>query len=189
MTELAQATKPKLFESAEQAIKSSRGLPPLHLWNPPLNGDLDMRIARDGQWFYQGTAITRSALVRLFSTILRREGDEYFLVTPVEKWRIKVELVPFVVLFMEVDRDERGQLLRFVTNVGDSVVADAQHPLRVDIHPVRAEPKPFIAVRDGLDALINRAVFYQLVELAQERIIGEQTVQGVESAGQFFILN
>ncbi len=189
MTELAQPSKPKLFESAENAIKTSRDLPPVHLWHPPLNGDLDMRIARDGQWYYHGTPITRSALVRLFSTILRREGDEYFLVTPAEKWRIQVELAPFVVLFMDVGQDDRGQILRFVTNVGDSVVADGLHPLRVETHPVNAEPKPFIRIRDGLDAMINRTVFYQLVELAQERIVDEQAVLGVESAGQFFILN
>ncbi len=188
MTDHAKPSAATLIKSAEQAIKTSRGLPPIHLWHPPLSGDLDMRIARDGQWYYQGSSINRIALVRLFSTILRREDDDYYLVTPVEKWRIQVDLAPFIAISLKVEHDARGQTLTFATNVGDSVIADAQHPLRVEVNPENDEPKPFVLVRNGLEALVSRNVFYQLVENAQERQVNKRQVLGVESAGQFFVL-
>ena len=123
--------------ASAQAAQKGRGLPPVHLWNPPFCGDLDMRIARDGTWFYQGTPIGRAPLVRLFSTILKREGDRYFLVTPVEKVGITVEDAPFVA----VDFDRKGDDLIFRTNVGDEVRADAENLIRVDL-AANGEPAP-----------------------------------------------
>jgi hypothetical protein len=142
------------------AAAKGRGLPPVHLWNPPFCGDIDMRIARDGTWFYQGTPIGRPALVRLFSTILKIEGGKYFLVTPVEKVGITVEDAPFVA----IDFEQRGADIVFETNVGDTVVAGPDTGLRVDMAD-DGEPSPYIHVRAGLEALIDRKSFYRLVEI------------------------
>ncbi|NIU60843.1 MAG: DUF1285 domain-containing protein, partial [Pseudomonas stutzeri] len=128
--------------------------------------DLDMRIARDGTWFYQGTPIGRPAMVRLFSTVIRRDGDDYFLVTPVEKVGIQVEDAPFVAVRLDVSGEGEAQLLRFVTNVDDVVEAGQEHPLRVSLDPQTQEPSPYIHVRANLEALVHRNVFYQLVDLA-----------------------
>src|SRR3954463_11160729 len=113
--------------TAAKNAAGAKGLPPVHLWNPPFCGDLDMRIARDGAWFYQGTPIGRPALVRLFSTILKREDGKHFLVTPVEKVGIRVDDAPFLAVEMLKEDDERGRLLRFRTNVDDWVSCDAAH--------------------------------------------------------------
>src|SRR6201981_257641 len=115
---------------ATNADPGGKGLPPVHLWNPPFCGDLDIRIASDGTWVYMGTPIGRQALVRLFSTILKREGDKHFLVTPVEKVGIRVDDAPFMAVEMVKDKDSRGALLRFRTNVDDWVECDATHRLR-----------------------------------------------------------
>lgn len=112
-----------------------KGLPPVHLWNPPFCGDIDMRIARDGTWFYLGTPIGRKPMVKLFSSIIRRDGDDYFLVTPVEKVGIRVDDAPFVAVTLQVQGEGGAQVLRFATNVEDEVEADAGHPLRVEIAP------------------------------------------------------
>ncbi|MEO0388141.1 MAG: DUF1285 domain-containing protein, partial [Pseudomonadota bacterium] len=140
---------------------SARGLPPVERWNPPFCGDLDMRIAADGTWFYLGTPIGRPALVKLFSSILKREGDDYFLVTPVEKVGIKVDDAPFVA----VDFDREGGRLVFNTQVGDRVPAGPDHPIRVTRDSATEEPRPYILVRRNLEALIDRKSFYRLVEL------------------------
>ncbi|HLD68589.1 MAG TPA: DUF1285 domain-containing protein [Pseudomonas sp.] len=163
-----------------------KGPPPVHLWNPEFCGDIDMRIARDGTWFYLGTPIGRKPMVRLFSTIMRRDGDDYFLITPVEKVGIKVEDAPFVAVGLQVEGQGEDQVLRFVTNVEDEVVAGAEHPLRVELDPLTQEPSPYVHVRANLEALIHRNQFYQLVELAVEREIDGQTWLGVWSGGQFF---
>lgn len=165
-----------------------QGLPPVHLWNPPFCGDIDMRIARNGTWFYMGTPIGRKALVRLFSGILRRDGDQYFLVTPVEKVGIRVDDVPFVAVSLQVEGSGEAQVLRFTTQVGDEVKAGAEHPLRVVLDPDTQEPAPYLHVRANLEALIHRNVFYQLVELAQPRQIGGRSWLGVWSCGTFFPL-
>ena len=179
----------KFLSSAKEAIQEGKGLPPVHLWNPPLCGDLDMRIARDGTWYYQGSAINRSSLVRLFSTILRHDDDGcFYLVTPVEKWRIQVEVAPFIAIAVEKNEREGKQILSFVTNVGDSVTADAQHPIRVEVDPKSDEPSPFIVIRDGLEAKLSRSVFYQLADIAEEKDLNGQPTYGVESTGQFFAL-
>lgn len=163
-----------------------KGLPPVHLWNPPFCGDLDMRIARDGSWFYMGTPIGRPAMVRLFSTVIRRDGDDYFLVTPVEKVGIKVDDAPFVAVELVVEGGGEDQVLRFITNVGDESEAGGEHPMRVELNPESQEPAPYVHVRANLEALIHRNVFYQLVELAVPRKIDGVDWLGVWSRGEYF---
>lgn len=167
-------------EGLAQAAKMAgeKGPPPVHLWNPPFCGDIDMRIARDGTWFYLGTPIGRKEMVKLFSGIIRKDGDDYFLVTPVEKVGIRVDDAPFVAV--DVERTEGG--VAFVTNVGDRVVAGAAHPLRVVRDPVTGEPSPYVLVRRNLEALIDRKSFYRLVEMGELR----DGWFGIESGGVFF---
>lgn len=163
-------------------------LPPVHLWNPEFCGDIDMCIARDGTWFHEGRPIRRQSMVRLFSTILRRDDGEYFLVTPAEKLRLKVADAPFVAVAMATHGEGRDQVLTFRTNVDDEVMAGQEHPIRVDVDAESEEPSPYVHVRAGLEALISRPVFYELVELAGEEIIDGETLFGVWSAGRFFPL-
>lgn len=167
-------------------LPKAKGLPPVHLWNPDFCGDIDMRIARDGTWYYLGSPIGRKPMVRLFSSIIRRDGDDYFLVTPVEKVGITVEDAPFVAVSVEVGGEGERQVLRFVTHVEDEVEAGAEHPIRVVIDPVTQEPSPYVHVRANLEALIHRNVFYQLVELAVVREIDGRRWLGVWSGGEFF---
>lgn len=173
--------------SAESLAASARaakkgGLPPVHLWNPPFCGDLDMRIARDGTWFYLGTPIGRIELVKLFSTILRRDGDDYFLVTPVEKVGITVDDAPFVA----VDFNATDDGLVFETNVGDFVTASPDTPIRVTRDPETGEPAPYVLVRANLEALIDRKSFYRLVDIGEEAEIDGVLWFGVKSNGAFF---
>jgi hypothetical protein len=169
-----------------QIPKSEKGLPPVHLWNPAFCGDIDMRIGRDGTWFYLGTPIGRKPMVKLFSTIIRRDGDDYFLITPVEKVGIKVDDAPFVAVAVEVLGEGEQQVLRFTSNVDEQFDAGPAHPLRVDINPVTEEPSPYVHVRSNLEALVHRNVFYQLVDLAQAREIEGRQWLGVWSGGEFF---
>ncbi|MBD9678095.1 DUF1285 domain-containing protein [Pseudomonas sp. PDM18] len=171
---------------AQIPASKDKGLPPVHLWNPECCGDIDMRIARDGTWYYLGTPIGRKPMVRLFSTIIRRDGDDYFLVTPVEKCGITVDDAPFVAVTLAVEGEGEQQVLRFTTNVEDEVVADAAHPIRVELDPQTQEPSPYVLVRVNLEALIHRNVFYQLVELAVPREIDGVDWLGVWSCGEFF---
>jgi len=173
-----------LAVSAEAAKSEGRGLPPVHEWNPPFSGDLDMRIARDGTWYYQGTPITRPGLVRLFSTILRKEGDRYFLVTPVEKVGIIVDDAPFVAVDFEREGEGEQQSLRFETNVGDHVTAGPDHPIRVEREEDTGEPSPYVHVRADLEALIDRKSFYRLVEIGDRR----DGWFGLWSGGAFFAI-
>ena len=167
--------------ASAQAIKTD-DLPPIHLWNPPFCGDLDMRIARDGTWFYQGTPIERFELVKLFSSILRREGEDYFLVTPVEKVGIKVDDVPFVA----VDFNSVNDGLVFESNVGDFVTAGPENPIRVSRDPKTGEPSPYVLVGDNLEALIDRKSFYRLVDIGEEADVDGVCWFGVRSQGAFF---
>ncbi|MFG0632677.1 DUF1285 domain-containing protein [Pseudomonas sp. xss_2] len=167
-------------------IPKAKGPAPVHLWNPDFCGDIDMRIVRDGTWYYQGTPIGRKPMVRLFSTIIRRDGDAYFLVTPVEKVGIQVDDVPFVAVTLEVLGSGEQQVLRFTSNVDDQAEAGVDHPLRVQVDPATQEPSPYILMRTNLEALIHRNVFYQLVELAVPRGIDGQEWLGVWSHGQFY---
>lgn len=160
----------------------TRGLPPVHLWNPPFCGDLDMRIARDGTWFYEGTPIGRPGLVKLFSSILKKEGADYFLVTPVEKVGITVDDAPFVAIDFEVRGTGRDQVLKFFTHVDDSAVASEDLPIRVERDPQTGEPSPYVRVRSNLDALIDRKSFYRLVDLGAHH----EGWFGLWSSGTFF---
>lgn len=163
--------------------------PPVDLWNPPFCGEIDMRIARNGAWHYLGSPINRPAMVKLFSNILRREPDgSYVLVTPVEKCRIRVDYAPFSAVEMTASGTGEDRLIAFRTNVDDIVPLDAEHPLRVATNPETGEPSPYLLVRDRLEALIARPVFYQLVDMAEERVEAGRTLLGVRSAGQFFPL-
>lgn len=175
-------------EGLAAAAKSAarRGPPPVHLWNPPFCGDLDMRIARDGTWFYLGTPIGRPALVRLFSSILKREGDSYFLVTPVEKVGITVEDAPFVAVDFTAEGEGATQSLTFETQVEDRVTAGPDHPIRVEHDPATGEPAPYILVRRNLEALIDRKSFYRLVDIGREEVVNGVAQFGVWSGGAFF---
>jgi len=165
---------------------SRRGLPPVHLWNPPFCGDLDMHIAADGTWFYLKTPIGRPALVKLFASILKREGDKYFLVTPVEKCGITVQDAPFTAVEMQVVHNEIGQVLQFRTNVDDWVGCGREHPLQFKPQSQTGGLKPYLHVRQGLWALLTRALFYDLVELGEERDVSSERFFGVASDGEFF---
>jgi hypothetical protein len=175
----------RLALEAGKAAKKG-GLPPVHLWNPPFCGDLDIRIKRDGTWFYLGTPIGRAPLVRLFSTILKREGDRYFLVTPVEKVGITVEDAPFVAVDVTAQGEGPAQALEFETNVGDRVAAGEGHAIRVVLDPATGEPAPYVHIRAGLEARIDRKTFYRLVDLGATE--GRDGVDwfGVWSGGRFW---
>jgi hypothetical protein len=157
-------------------------LPPVHLWNPPLSGEMDMRIARDGIWYHEGTPIRRDGLVRLFSSILKLEEGKYYLVTPVEKFAITVEDAPFVALDFEAEGAGAAQTLTFTTHVGDRVTAGPEAPLRVAVDAATGEPSPYVMVRAGLEALIDRKSFYRLMDLG----CTEGEWFGLWSGGAFF---
>ncbi len=182
-------TQPSTDSLATAARRAApRGPAPVHLWNPPFCGDLDMRIARDGTWFYLGTPIGRAPLVRLFSSILKREGDRYFLVTPVEKVGISVDDAPFVAVDFTAEGEGEAQRLSFTTQVGDEVAAGPEHPIRVERDPATGEPSPYVMVRRGLEALIDRKSFYRLAELGCERPVAGVAQFGLWSDGAFFPL-
>ncbi|ASJ74952.1 DUF1285 domain-containing protein [Granulosicoccus antarcticus] len=166
-------------------VVSQRSLPPVASWHPELTRDIDIRIARNGDWFHEGTKIDRARMVKLFSTILRVDDDATCLVTPQERLRIVVEDAPFTAILMEVQGEADEQVLTFETNVGDRVIADAEHPVTVSYATPGGEPSPYVLVRDRLTALISRTVFYQLAELAEER----NGVLGVVSKGCFMPLS
>ena len=166
--------------------ESDNTLPPVEHWNPPLSGDIDIRIDREGRWHHEGGLIQREALVKLFSRILKREGDDHFLVTPVEKWRIAVDVAPFFVTGLEVLEREGHQALLFSTSTGEHVVAGPDHPLLMD--DASGDPTPLLNVRGNMVGLLSRPVFYQLAELAQPGPVEKKAVQGVYSLGQFFAL-
>lgn len=172
--------------ASAKAAKSGKGLPPVHLWNPEDCGDLDMRIARDGTWFYLGTPIGRKELVRLFSTILRKDGDRYVLVTPVEKVGITVDDAPFVAVDFEATGEDREQVLKFETNVGDFTTAGPEAPIRVVRDAETGEPSPYVLVRANLEALIDRKSFYRLVEIGAHEEVDGASWFGLWSSGQFF---
>lgn len=163
-------------------------IPPVDRWNPDFCGDIDMKICRDGRWFYMGTPIGRQKMVNLFSRVLWREDGKYFLKTPVEKVGIEVEDAPFLFVQVEQREGEQGAELVFTSITEDQVVASAEHPLSVKIDDASGEPSPYLDVRFGMQGLINRNVFYQLVEMAEleQREDGEHLV--IQSGGQRFSL-
>ncbi|WP_031328019.1 DUF1285 domain-containing protein [Rhodobacter capsulatus] len=186
MTETAApqiAVKPPSAEGIAAAVAKAgaKGPPPVHLWDPPFCGDLDIEIRRDGTWFYLGTPIGREALVRLFASVLKLEDGRFYLVTPVEKVGIRVQDAPF----LAVDCTAAAGDLRFVTNVGDEVVAGPDHPIRVEI-AADGEPRPYLHVRRGLEARIDRKTFYRLVDLATPGPHAGEDWLGLTSGGVFF---
>lgn len=174
-------------DASGDASGETRGLPPVERWNPPFCGDIDMEIRADGTWFYMGTPIGRKPLVRLFSTVLRKDDDgRTYLVTPVEKVAIRVEDAPFVAVEMQVSGTGDAQRLTFRTNVGDVVEADAQHPLRFVVEKQSGGLKPYVLVRGRLEALLSRSVMYELVALGEEIEVGGQSMFAVCSGGTVF---
>ena len=174
--------------SLQREAAAGRGLPPVEKWHPAHCGDIDIRIARDGTWFHQGSPIGRKELVRLFSTILRKDPDGFVLVTPAEKMRIVVEDAPFLAVLLDVEGSGRTQKLTFTTNVGDQTEAGGANPIRVETDPVTSEPAPYVHVRKGLEARIARAAFYQLADLSVAGEGEHRGYLGVWSGGQFFRL-
>ncbi|RJL06097.1 DUF1285 domain-containing protein [Paracoccus aestuarii] len=157
-----------LAEAAGRAAKG--GLPPVHLWNPPYCGEMDLEIRADGSWWHEGTPIGRPAMVRLFAGILKREGDRFFLVSPVEKVGIRVEDAPFLAIDAQI---EAGRIT-FTTSVGDRVTAGPDHA--IIMRGTGDAPRPYVHVRAGLEALIDRKTFYRLAEAASERPDGRLAV-------------
>lgn len=180
----AKSTADGIAQAAKAAGK--KGLPPVHLWNPEFCGDLDMRIARDGTWFYLGTPIGRMPLVKLFSSIIRKDGDNYFLVTPVEKVGITVEDAPFVAIDFDVDGVGKNQMISFTTQVDDTATAGPDHPIRVVRDAKTGEPSPYVLIRANLEALIDRKSFYRLVDIGVHAEFEDQSWFGVWSGGVFF---
>jgi hypothetical protein len=176
--------------SLGRAAKGPSGPPPVEAWNPPFCGDLDMRIAGDGTWFYMKTPIGRPALVKLFASVLRREGDDYYLVTPVEKCGIRVDDAPFLAVEMNVEEPteggESGRVLNFRTNVDDWVACGPEHRLRFEPEPDTGGLKPYLHIRRDLWAKVTRALFFDLVELGEERDVDGLAIFGVSSMGVFF---
>ncbi len=176
-----------VFSTASQLREAAAGrkLPPVEKWHPAHCGEIDIRIARDGTWFHMGTPIGRKELVRLFSTILRKDPDGFHLVTPAEKMKIRVEDAPFMAVLLDVEGEGCEQVLRFTTNVGDETVAGSENTIRVETDALTEQPAPYVHVRNGLEARIARSAFYQLADLA---VPGEQGILGVWSRGVFFPL-
>src|SRR4051812_24424553 len=165
-----------------------KGPPPLHLWNPPFCGDLDMRIAADGTWFYLKTPIGRHALVKLFASVLWREGTKYFLKTPAEKVGITVDDAPFTAVEMKQEGEGAARVLSFRTNVDDWVACGPDHALRFEPEEETGGLKPYLHLRRDLLALVTRALFYDLVELGEEREISGKRMFGVASGGEFYAM-
>ena len=174
------------LEAIAATLARGKGLPPVERWNPPFCGDIDMRIARDGTWFYQKTPIGRLALVKLFASVLKKEGDKYFLVTPVEKVGLKVDDVPFLAVEMSAGRDDRDrQMLTFRTNVDDEVTAGPGHALRFEPE-VAGGLRPYLHVRRDLWAKVTRTIYYDLVACGEDRDMGGKRMFGIASGGEFF---
>ena len=168
--------------------RAAAGGSPVEQWNPPFCGDLDMRIAGDGTWFYLKTPIGRPALVKLFASVLKREGDRYFLVTPVEKCGIAVDDAPFLAVELKVRNDDGVRVLDFRTNVDDWIACGGAHALRFEPEPGTGGLKPYLHVRRDLWAKVTRALFFDLVEIGEEREVDGRAMFGVASMGAFFAM-
>jgi len=187
---MANERQPAGLDGIASEVKKAggKGLPPVHLWNPPFCGDIDMRIATDGTWFYLKTPIGRPALVKLFASVLKREDDKYFLVTPVEKCGIQVDDAPFLAVEMRAENGPDGRILNFRTNVDDWVACGPEHTLRFEPEPDTGGLKPYLHVRRDLWAKVSRPLFYDLVELGEERDVDGERMFGVASGGEFFAM-
>jgi hypothetical protein len=171
----------------ERAVLKTKGPPPVHLWNPPYCGEIDMRIGSDGLWYYMGTPIGRERLVKLFSSVLRKDEDgQIYLVTPVEKIGIAVDDAPFLIVHMQVQGEGESQMLTFVTKTGDEVTVDDGHPMRFEEEHGTEGLKPYVLVRGRLEALVNRPIFYDLVNLGVKQRHEDEDWFGVWSAGRFW---
>lgn len=180
------AAADNLAKAVAQATRGRRGPAPVHLWNPPYCGDLDIRIGRDGLWWYLGTPIGRKELVRLFASVLKKEGSRYYLVTPVEKIGITVDDAPFVAVDFEVADPGPAQTITFETNVEEFAVAGPDNPIRVVRDPETGEPSPYVHIRSGLEALIDRKSYYRLVEIGEHEEVDGERWFGLRSGGLFF---
>lgn len=173
----------------EFSKKEKNSLPPVDKWNPEFCGDIDMKIMRNGKWFYMGTEIKRPAMVKLFSGILRLDSDNcYYLVTPVEKVRISVEDAPFIATSLISEKKDNINHLYFITNVNEKILLTKNNPLEIKINNITEEPSPYIFVRKNLKALISRSVFYELIELATKKYIDGKDCLVLASAGEVFKL-
>lgn len=185
----SQTDGPARLMSQLLARPGDKGPAPVEDWNPPDCGEMDMRIARDGTWYYMGSPIARPAMVQLFASVLRRDADGcFYLVTPVEKIRLTVEDAPFIAVSVDVAGQGDSQVLTFETNMGDRVEAGPDHRLRVETDPATAAPSPYLHIRGRLEALISRSVFYELVALGEPRDLDGQSVCVVTSRGAVFSL-
>ena len=173
----------------EFSKKEKNSLPPVDKWNPEFCGDIDMKIMKNGKWFYMGTEIKRPAMVKLFSGILRLDSDNcYYLVTPVEKVRISVEDAPFIATSLISENKDNINHLYFITNVNEKILLTKNNPLEIKINNITEEPSPYIFVRKNLKALISRSVFYELIELATKKNIDGKDCLVLASAGEVFKL-
>jgi len=168
--------------------RKKKGIPPVEKWNPPFCGDIDMHILRNGKWTYMGSEIKRPAMIKLFSNIIRLDDDgHYYLVTPVEKVRIKVDDVPFVAVSMKKIKEEGVNCLSFTTNVQDEVILSKENPIEIVIND-NDEPSPYITIRKNLKALISRSVYYDLINMAEEEIIDDKKFLVIKSNNTLFKL-
>ena len=188
MAKAGQSGLESITGALTRAPGKGKGPPPVERWNPPFCGDLDMRIASDGTWFYLKTPIGRQALVKLFASVLKREGDKYFLVTPVEKCGIQVDDAPFMAVELDVEEAAAGRVLNFRTNVDDWVACGPEHALRFDPEVATGGLKPYLHVRRDLWAKVTRTLFFDLVELGEEREVAGRAMFGVVSMGAFFAM-
>jgi hypothetical protein len=173
------------LDDLEVLLKDQPRKPPVEQWQPALSGDMDMRIDVSGDWYHEGTKIQRQPLVNLFASILRREVDgHYYLLTPVEKWRIRVDDAPLLAVDADIGGASETQRCVFTLNTGEHVLLDVAHPLTVAVDRHSGEPRPYLQLERGLSARISRAVFYRLVEAAEQR--GDEL--GLISAGRWFVL-
>jgi len=175
-----------LARAVKAATSGQKGPAPVHLWNPPYCGDLDIRISRDGQWWYLGTPIGRMELVRLFASVLKLEDGKHYLVTPGEKIGITVDDAPFVAVDFEVSDPGPAQAITFETNLGERAVAGPDNPIRVVRDPGTGEPSPYVHIRGGMEALIDRKSYYRLVDIAEHADVGGTRWFGLRSGGVFF---
>jgi len=176
---------PYSLMAALEKVKG-KGRPPIHLWHPDTIKDIDMVIKKDGTWMYMGTPITRRRLVHLFSTVLLKDKDEYFLVTPVEKCRIIVEDAPFQAVLLDNAGAGKNQVLKFTTDMAEEVNAGADHQFRFEVNAETEEPAPYLMIRDGLEAKLSRSVYYQLADLMVSESVNDENWFGVWSDGMFF---
>lgn len=176
----------QFYQSLDQVGKGDDA-PPIEKWNPELSGDMDLVIKSNGEWIHDGSVIKRPALVRIFSKIIKRENDDFYLVTPQEKWRIQVEDAPFLVNRINITGTGDEQTIQLLTTTDNSVLADSNHPLWIE-YDQHDNPKPYVIIRQDLHALINRSSYQDLVEIAEMTESDEKTVWKVRSAGCHFLL-